>query len=92
VMVAWWMTPKGLHEGARFAPERPAPISGVDQALLSGPARGARTQARARARLARYAAIDERRAQIPIDRAIELVASGRRPEGAGATSFATGAP
>lgn len=87
VLVAWWMTPAGLHVGARPAPERPAPISGVDQELLAAPARSARTQARERERLARYAAIDGQRAQIPIARAIELVAAGRRPPGAGAPAF-----
>jgi hypothetical protein len=88
VMVAWWMTPRGLHEGARVAPERSAPIAGVDRQPLAAPARSARTQARERARLDRYAPVDGERAQIPIDRAIELVAGGRRPEGAGATAFA----
>ncbi len=89
VLVAWWLTPEGLHEGARFAPERPAPIAGVDQRAFSAPAASARSEARERERLGRYAAIDTERAHIPIDRAIELVAGGRRPEGAGATSFST---
>lgn len=89
VLVAWWMTPDGLHVGARVAPERPAPISGVDRAPLAAvPARSAIIHARERVQLARYQAIDGQRAQIPIVRAMELVAEGRRPVGAGAPAFA----
>lgn len=84
VVAAALLTPRSLlAPGYDRSPD--SPVAGLDRGLIGGPARGLEQKRRRREELSEYGWVDPDAglARIPIDEAMELVAAGVRPHGAG---------
>lgn len=89
VGVAWWTTPWSQLGRTPVATDPYRTIAGVEQGPIRGVARGEILQARARENIEGlgWTDRDARIAHIPIDRAMDMIARGCRPPGAGEPAF-----